>query len=67
LVRVTAAVIVIGLPVAALLHPLVQAMETAQAELGAGAFYLPVTMLPEFVMTTLVGLALAAGTGKMRP
>lgn len=67
IVRVTAAVIVIGLPVAVLLHPLIQAMETAQAGPGAGALYLPVTMLPEFVMTTLVGLALAAGTGKVAP
>ena len=65
--QVIAAVIVIGLPVAVLLHPLVQAMETAQAGPGAGAFYLPVTMLPEFIMTTLVGLALAAGTGKVAP
>lgn len=59
--RVTGAVVLVGLPLAVLLHPLVQAMEAAQ---GAGALYLPVTMLPEFVMTTLVGLALAAGTAR---
>lgn len=63
--RVTGAVVLIGLPTALLLHPLVQAMEAAQNNLGAGALYLPVTMLPEFIMTTLVGLALAAGTGKV--
>lgn len=67
MVQITAAVVVIGLPVAVLLHPLVQSMEAAQAGLSAGALYLPVTMLPEFVMTTLVGLALAAGTGKVEP
>jgi len=39
------------------LHPFVQMLERMQT--GAG-LYIPVTMLPEFVMTTLVGLALAA-------
>ena len=57
--RMTAATVLIGLPLALLLHPLVQAIELAQ---DAGAIYFPVTMLPEYVMTTLVGLVLAAGT-----
>ena len=57
-----AVVLVIGLPVALLLHRLVQTLETVQANAG---LYLPVTMLPEFVMTTLVGLVIAAGTAKI--
>jgi len=55
--RVVVVVVVVGLPVALLLHPFVQMLERMQT--GAG-LYIPVTMLPEFVMTTLVGLALAA-------
>lgn len=62
IVRMAGVVVLIGLPLALLLHPLVQAIELAQ---NAGAVYFPVTMLPEFVMTTLVGLVLAAETGKV--
>lgn len=57
LLRAAIIVILIGLPLALALHPLVQALEAAQAAQG---FYFPVTMLPEFIMTTLVGLVLAA-------
>lgn len=64
LARMTGVVVLVGLPFALILHPLVEALESAQA--GSG-LYLPVTMLPEFVMTTLVGLVLAAQTGKVAP
>lgn len=57
LLRAAIIVILIGLPLALALHPAVQALEAAQAGQG---FYFPVTMLPEFIMTTLVGLVLAA-------
>lgn len=57
LLRAAIIVSVIGLPLALALHPIVQALEAAQA---AQDFYFPVTMLPEFIMTTLVGLVLAA-------
>jgi len=57
LLRVAIMVCVIGLPLALALHPLVQALESAQA---GQEFYFPVTMLPEFIMTTVVGLVLAA-------
>lgn len=62
LASMAAVVIVIGLPLALLLHPLVQALEVWQMNFG---IYLPVTMLPEFVMTTVVGLVIAAQTGKV--
>lgn len=62
LATMAAAVIVVGLPLALLLHPMVQALEGWQMDFG---IYLPVTMLPEFVMTTLVGLVIAAQTGKV--
>jgi len=48
-----------SLPLALLLHPAVQAIEAAQA---TSTLRFPVTMLPEFVMTTLVGLVLAGET-----
>jgi len=59
-----AVVVIIGLPLALLLHPLVQGLEGWQQDQG---FYLPVTMLPEFVMTTLVGLVIAAQSRKVGP
>ena len=64
LVTMAAAVVIVGLPLALLLHPMVQALEGWQMDFG---IYLPVTMLPEFVMTTLVGLVIAAQTGKVAP
>lgn len=57
LLRAAILVCFIGLPLALVLHPIVQGLESAQATQG---FYFPVTMLPEFIMTTLVGLVLAA-------
>ena len=57
LLRATIIVSLIGLPLALALHPIVHTLEAAQAGQG---FYFPVTMLPEFIMTTLVGLVLAA-------
>lgn len=62
LARMAGVVVLIGLPAALLLHPLVEAAEAWQAQAG---LYLPVTMIPEFVMTTVVALVLAAGTGKV--
>ncbi len=64
IVRMAGVVVLVGLPLALILHPAVQALEAAQAGHG---LYLPVTMLPEFIMTTLVGLVLAAEMGKVRP
>lgn len=68
LVRMGAAIGLIGLPLALLAHPVVQAIESSQ---NASMMYVPVTMLPEFVMTTLVALVIAAETvkipGEMNP
>ena len=60
LLRAAIIVILIGLPLALALHPIVQALEAAQG------FTFPVTMLPEFIMTTLVGLVLAAAEPSRR-
>lgn len=57
-------VAIIGLPLALALHPVVQALEVWQRSHG---LYLPITMLPEFVMTTLVGLVIAAQSRKVAP
>lgn len=62
-----ASVVVIGFPVAWLLHPLTQLLETITAEEGGLWHFLPTVMLPEFIMTTLVGLALAVALRKVEP
>ena len=59
LLRVAGTVVLVGLPLALALHPAVQAIEAAQA---TSTLRFPVTMLPEFVMTTWVGLVLAGET-----
>ncbi|MBL4748557.1 MAG: hypothetical protein JKY17_07330 [Magnetovibrio sp.] len=62
LVLATFAVGLIGLPVAFALHPVTQGLEAIAAGRGGWWAFIPTAMLPEFIMTTLVGLALAAGT-----
>lgn len=48
---------VLGVPAALGLHPVIDALEGVRV--GGVAF--PAAMLPEFVMTTLIGLVLSAG------
>ena len=55
-------VILIGLPIALILHPLTQSLEQND---GVWAI-IPTVMVPEFIMTTLLGLALAAALGKVK-
>ena len=57
----------IGVPVAFLLHPLTQLLETISDDRGGFWLYVPTIMVPEFIMTTLIGLALAAALGKVKP
>lgn len=64
MLSIAAVVVMIGLPVALLLHAIVQAAEAWQARADM-AVYIPVTMVPEFVMTTLIGLAIAGHGAKM--
>ncbi|PCI39024.1 MAG: hypothetical protein COB46_09945 [Rhodospirillaceae bacterium] len=59
-------VVLIGLPVALALHPLTQALEALADERGGLWAFVPTIMVPEFTMTTLVGLALAAALGKVK-
>lgn len=60
-------VVLIGLPVALALHPITQALEAIAEERGGLWAFVPTIMVPEFTMTTLVGLALAAALGKVTP
>lgn len=55
----------IGLPVALILHPITQGLEAFADERGGLWAFVPTIMVPEFTMTTLVGLALAAALGKV--
>lgn len=64
LLAMAAVIAAIGLPAALALHPVVEAIEAAQGPQGLGGAYFPATMLPEFVMTTLIGLVIAAQRSK---
>lgn len=65
LVLASISVVLIGLPVALALHPITQGLEALAEERGGLWAFVPTIMVPEFIMTTLVGLALAAALGKV--
>jgi len=65
LILAVCAVVLIGLPAALVLHPAVQALESLADQNGGAWALVPTVMFPEFIMTTLIGLALAAGKGKV--
>jgi len=65
LLQSTFAVVVIGLPIALALHPLTQALEGLSMAHGGTWDLVPTVMLPEFTITTLVGLSLAAALHKV--
>lgn len=65
IVKMTAAVVIIGLPVALLLHPLTRAVEAWAAQAAGAWIAVPTVMIPEYVMTALVALVLAGETAKM--
>ena len=63
----TLSVVLIGLPAALILHPITQGLEALASEQGGLWAYIPTVMVPEFIMTTLIGLALAASFRKVAP
>lgn len=65
LMRMAAAVVLIGLPAALLLHPLTHVIEDWAVQSASAWAAVPTVMVPEFVMTTLVALVIAAETAKM--
>jgi len=65
LVRMAVAVTLIGLPAALLLHPLTHIIEDRAVQFFSAWAAVPTVMVPEFVMTTLVALVIAAETAKM--
>jgi len=67
LVLATISVILIGLPAALILHPITQALEALASDQGGLWAFVPTIMVPEFIMTTLIGLALAASFRKVAP
>jgi len=67
LVLATISVILIGLPAALILHPITQGLEAIAQDQGGLWTYVPTVMVPEFIMTTLIGLALAASFRKVAP
>jgi hypothetical protein len=60
-------VLLIGFPAALILHPITQTLEALADDQGGLWSYVPTVMMPEFIMTTLIGLALAAAMRKVAP
>jgi len=60
-----AVVLLIGLPAAWALHPLTHVIEDWAVQSATAWAAVPTVMAPEFVMTTLVALVIAAETAKM--
>lgn len=65
LVTMGAVVVLIGLPAALLLHPLTHVIENWAVQSASAWAAVPTVMVPEFVMTTLLALVIAAQTVKM--
>ncbi|MCR4379047.1 MAG: hypothetical protein NUV50_13250 [Rhodospirillales bacterium] len=65
LMTMGAVVLLIGLPAAWALHPLTHVIEDWAVQSASAWAAVPTVMVPEFVMTTLLALVLAAQTVKM--
>ena len=62
--KVWVVIVAFGLPAALILHPIVEGIEAAQAG-REGFLYFPAAMLPEFIMTTLIGVVWAVASAKI--